>query len=54
MTRTKKLFVTAAFVVATAAGAATPAMADSHASGGDTTTQDSHASVVTPQDSHAS
>ncbi|MFI6898580.1 hypothetical protein ACIBM4_31145 [Streptomyces sp. NPDC050256] len=55
MTRTKKTLVAAAFAVALGIGAASPALADSHASG-DTpvTTQDSHASVATPLDSHAS
>lgn len=55
MTRTKKTLVAAAFAVALGIGGASPALADSHASGEPTVTpQDSHASVVTPQDSHAS
>ncbi|MBO1337116.1 hypothetical protein [Streptomyces sp. VRA16 Mangrove soil] len=50
MTRTKKILVTAAMVVGVAAGAAAPAMADNHAP---VAPQDSHATVVTPQDNHA-
>ncbi|MFE7328267.1 hypothetical protein ACFU8W_25470 [Streptomyces sp. NPDC057565] len=42
MTRTKKTLVAAAFAVALGLGSATPALADMHAT------------VVTPQDSHAS
>ncbi|MEU0830812.1 hypothetical protein [Streptomyces sp. NPDC005969] len=55
MTRTKKTLVAAAFAVALGLGAATPALADSHMTGGTpVTTQDQHATVVTPQDAHAS
>ncbi|MGD6744832.1 hypothetical protein ACOKM3_23715 [Streptomyces sp. BH106] len=50
MMRTKKALVLVAMVIGVAAGAATPAMADSHIS---ETPQDSHISV-TPQDSHIS
>ncbi|WP_406421417.1 hypothetical protein OH809_18270 [Streptomyces sp. NBC_00873] len=55
MTSTKKTLVAAAFAVALGLGSAAPALADMHATG-DTpvTTQDMHATVVTPQDSHAS
>ncbi|MFJ3529361.1 hypothetical protein [Streptomyces sp. NPDC090132] len=51
MNRTKKTLVAAAFAVALGIGAASPALADTHATG-DTpvTTQDTHATVVTPQD----
>ncbi|WP_327369221.1 hypothetical protein [Streptomyces sp. NBC_01217] len=54
MNRTKKTLVTAAFAVALGLGSATPALADIHATG-DTpvTTDDVHATVVTPQDIHA-
>lgn len=54
MTRTKKTLIAAAFAVALGIGGASPALADAHASG-DTpvTTQDAHASVVTPQENHA-
>ncbi|SCF60842.1 hypothetical protein [Streptomyces sp. Ncost-T10-10d] len=49
--RPKKTLIAAAFTVALGLGAATPALADSHMTG-DTpvTTQDTHATVVTPQD----
>lgn len=53
MNRTKKTLVAAAFAVALGLGSAGTAMADQHATGGDATTQDQHATVVTPQDSHA-
>ncbi|MGW4393222.1 hypothetical protein [Streptomyces sp. NPDC004685] len=49
MTRTKKILVTAAMVVGVAAGAAAPALADSHMP---VSPQDSHATFV-PLDSHA-
>ncbi|MFE7239543.1 hypothetical protein [Streptomyces sp. NPDC057580] len=54
MTRTKKTLVASAFAVALGLGSATPALADMHATG-DTpvTTQDMHATVVTPQENHA-
>ncbi|MFE1951108.1 hypothetical protein ACFW9D_11635 [Streptomyces sp. NPDC059524] len=51
MTRAKKILVTAAMVAGVAAGAAAPAMADQHAT---TAPQDSHATIVSPLDSHAS
>ncbi|MFJ2648998.1 hypothetical protein ACIO1C_19955 [Streptomyces sp. NPDC087420] len=50
MTRTKKIFITVAFVIAAGAGAASPALADNHAS---VAPQDNHASVA-PLDNHAS
>ncbi|MET7645938.1 hypothetical protein ABZS83_20360 [Streptomyces sp. NPDC005426] len=50
MTRTKKTLVAAAFAVALGIGGASPALANTHATG-DTpvTTQNTHATVVTPQ-----
>ncbi|MFC9494397.1 hypothetical protein [Streptomyces sp. NPDC056982] len=48
MTRTKRILVTAAVVVGVAAGAAAPALADSHML---VSPPDSHAPVA-PQDSH--
>ncbi|MFI6879148.1 hypothetical protein ACIBL6_37485 [Streptomyces sp. NPDC050400] len=57
MTSAKKILVTAAMVVGVAAGAATPALADSHQptppTTGTATTLDSH-QPVSPQDSHIS
>ncbi|MCX4788538.1 MULTISPECIES: hypothetical protein [unclassified Streptomyces] len=55
MTRTKKTLVAAAFAVALGLGAATPALADQHATCGDTTTQDQHATSgdATADDQHA-
>ncbi|MGW6151949.1 hypothetical protein ACWFRM_02280 [Streptomyces sp. NPDC055144] len=49
MTRTKRILVTAAMVVGVAAGAAAPALADSHMP---VSPPDSHAPIV-PLDSHA-
>ncbi|MGW9023079.1 hypothetical protein ACWGQ5_02330 [Streptomyces sp. NPDC055722] len=51
MTRAKKLVAVVALVLGATAAAASPALADNHAS---VTPQDNHASVVTPQDNHAS
>ncbi|MFJ9886183.1 hypothetical protein ACIQRW_09990 [Streptomyces sp. NPDC091287] len=57
MTRTKKTLVAAAFAVALGLGTASPALADSHTTGGTpVTTQDQHATGGTPvttQDQHA-
>ncbi|MFI6059016.1 hypothetical protein [Streptomyces sp. NPDC051286] len=51
MTRTKKTLVAGAFAVALGLGAASPALADQHATV--VTPQDAHATVVTPQNTHA-
>ncbi|WP_372350357.1 hypothetical protein [Streptomyces sp. KL116D] len=57
MTSAKKILVTAAMVVGVAAGASTPALADSHApvppTTGTVTTLD-NGMPVSPQDSHIS
>ncbi|MEU6879428.1 hypothetical protein [Streptomyces sp. NPDC046712] len=51
MTRTKRFLAGGFIAAALAAGTATPALADSHAT--IVTPQDSHATVISPQDSHA-
>ncbi|MGW3451243.1 hypothetical protein [Streptomyces sp. NPDC001076] len=50
MTRTKKIVTTAALVLGATAAAASPALAENHAT---VTPQHSHATVVTPADFHA-
>ncbi|AYC40529.1 hypothetical protein [Streptomyces griseorubiginosus] len=50
MTRSKKVLATIALVLGTTAAAASPALADNHAT---VSPQDNHATIVTPQDNHA-
>ncbi|MFI6248527.1 hypothetical protein [Streptomyces sp. NPDC051016] len=50
MTRTKKIVATVALVLGATAAAASPALAENHAT---VTPQNSHATVVTPAENHA-
>ncbi|WP_328327729.1 MULTISPECIES: hypothetical protein [unclassified Streptomyces] len=52
MTLTKKLFATAALVIATAAASATPALANGHVTGSDPATAHVRAATVSPDNGH--
>ncbi|MFG2194492.1 hypothetical protein [Streptomyces sp. NPDC048639] len=54
MSRTKKLAIAFAITAAVTGGAAAPALADNHSTGGTPVApQDNHSTVVTPQDNHS-